>query len=404
MGMLSLNRLMLKQERRRRRRIQARNGSTLVPWKRDSLCQEGSRPQGGERSTFSGPNLPQDIWCHIHSLMPLRDSGRSACVSHKFLCSWRYHPKLIFTEETLGLKQNTYQTSDRTKVFTSRVDQVLKNHSGVGVKSLKIVIDDHHKVDSCQINSWLQSAITPGIEEVTLFLDANYRGEYNFPCSLLLDGRGNSIRYAITKLPSIVPHLESLTVFSGSERVNTPMVTNQFLHLKYLNIDLADDDDDETAFRSYDYLSLVSFLDASPVLETFILSVNQRDMHHESVFGVASSHLRQITEHKHHRLKKVRINGFCSAKSMVELTCHILENATALGSLTLDTIFSQAKDADDTVRCSGKCVFQSRQMIVEAHKALKVIERYILDRVPSSMVKLNVRRPCIRCHAIDESL
>ncbi|CAN6229825.1 unnamed protein product, partial [Urochloa humidicola] len=218
----------------------------------------------------------------------------------------------------------------------------------------------------------------------------------------------NSICYAITKLPSIVPHLETLTIFSGRERVNTPMVANQFLHLKHLNIDLDDDDDDdETAFRSYDYLSLVSFLDASPVLETFILSVNLLDMHHESVFGVASSHLRLIPEHKHNRLKKVQINGFCSAKSMVELACHILENATALGSLTLDTIFSQAKDADDSVRCSGrntgKCESKSRQMIVEAHKALKVIERYILERVPST-VKLNVRRPCIRCHAIDESL
>lgn len=52
------------------------------------------------------------------------------------------------------------------------------------------------------------------------------------------------------------------------------MVANKFLHLKYLDIGLADDDDDETAFRAYDYLSLVSFLDASPVLETFILSAS----------------------------------------------------------------------------------------------------------------------------------
>lgn len=140
------------------------------------------------------------------------------------------------------------------------------------------------------------------------------------------------------------------------------------------------------------------------LINTDAMQVDQHDMHHESVFGDASSHLRQIPEHKHGRLKKMQINGFCSAKSMVELACHILENSTALESLTLDSIFSQGKDADDIVRCSGrktsKCISKSTQMIVEAHKALKVIERYIVERVPST-VKLNVRAPCIRCHAID---
>lgn len=134
------------------------------------------------------------------------------------------------------------------------------------------------------------------------------------------------------------------------------------------------------------------------------MQVDQLDMHHDSVFGDVASYLRQTPEHKHERLKKVQINGFCSAKSMVELTCHILKNASALENLTLDSIFSQLKDADDIVRCSGrktgKCFSISKQMIVEAHKALKVIESCILQRVPST-VKLNIRGPCILCHAID---
>jgi hypothetical protein len=46
--------------------------------------------------------------------------------------------------------------------------------------------------------------------------------------------------------------------------------------------------------------------------------------------------MRQVPVPKHVRLKKVHINGFCSAKSIVELTCHVLE---ALESLTLDCIF-----------------------------------------------------------------
>ena len=50
------------------------------------------------------------------------------------------------------------------------------------------------------------------------------------------------------------------------------MAADKFLNLKYLRIHL-------TGFSKafcpdYDYLSLVSFLDASPTLETFILSVS----------------------------------------------------------------------------------------------------------------------------------
>ncbi|XP_044342116.1 uncharacterized protein [Triticum aestivum] len=125
MGMLSLNRILLKQERRRRlRRIQAHNELiTKVPDKKDSLCQQDDQSQGGDRSTSSGPNLPEDIWCLVHSLMPLCDSAHSACVSRTFLRSWRCHPKLIFSEEALGLKQKEGRNINIAWDFTSRVNQ-----------------------------------------------------------------------------------------------------------------------------------------------------------------------------------------------------------------------------------------------------------------------------------------
>uniref|UniRef100_A0A8R7PWP9 F-box domain-containing protein n=1 Tax=Triticum urartu TaxID=4572 RepID=A0A8R7PWP9_TRIUA len=197
MGMLSLNRILLKQERRRRlRRIQAHNELiTKVPDKKDSLCQQDDQSQGGDRSTSSGPNLPEDIWCLVHSLMPLCDSAHSACVSRTFLRSWRCHPKLIFSEETLGLKQKEGRNINIAWDFTSRVNQILKNHSDTGVKILEFVINNRHNVNTCQLNSWLQKAVTPGIEKITLFLPMEYREEYNFPCSVLFDGRGNSIWY-----------------------------------------------------------------------------------------------------------------------------------------------------------------------------------------------------------------
>ncbi|RLM73862.1 hypothetical protein C2845_PM15G23460 [Panicum miliaceum] len=394
MGMLSLNRLMIRQERRRRRRrrIQARSGT---------ITDGCSKP--GERLTYSGPNLPEDIWSLIHSLMPLRDSARSACVSSTFLRSWRCHPMLTFNEETLGLKRKEGEKSDIARAFTSRVDSNLKNHSAVGVKILKLVICDYYKINTCHLNSWLEDAITPGIEEVTLLLSAKYRVKYKFPCSILLDGRGNSIHYlclscctvqppigfdclrsltklhlfqvcitgdelgclisnsfalveleprycneliclkipfhleqfsslrvfecnmlqviestapnlstvdflgkpvqlilgessrvknlkveysyepnavnyAITKLPSIVPHLETLAVYSTCERVNAPMVADKFLHLKDLDIYIGDDDDDEDVAIVYDYLSLISFLDACPALESFVLTISYCSM------------------------------------------------------------------------------------------------------------------------------
>jgi hypothetical protein len=52
------------------------------------------------------------------------------------------------------------------------------------------------------------------------------------------------------------------------QMINIPMVATKFYHLKYLEIYL------ECLPPEYDFWSLGSFLDASPVLEAFILSVS----------------------------------------------------------------------------------------------------------------------------------
>ena len=123
-------------------------------------------------------------------------------------------------------------------------------------------------------------------------------------------------------------------------------------------------------------------------------------MQHDSVFGNPSLFLRQILQHKHERLKKVQIIGFCSAKSMVELTCHILENATSLECLTLDT-------TPASYRCSGdildrQCPPLETESIRDAHKSLLDVRTYIDGKVPST-VKLNVPEPCGRCHRLKKS-
>uniref|UniRef100_A0ACD5XUZ9 Uncharacterized protein n=1 Tax=Avena sativa TaxID=4498 RepID=A0ACD5XUZ9_AVESA len=464
----------------------------------------------------------QDIWYHIHSLLPLRDAARASCVSRTFLCYWRRHPYLTFTKSTMGLNfgDHTYRQKN-SQLFIDRVGQIMKNHSG-NVKRFEFEFYDSY-FDTSQLNNWLEIAVSPGIEELGISLFLGYKQEkYNFPCSLLFAGSGgNSIRsldlggcafrpmaglgcltrlhlsavhitgdelgcllsssfaleelslcdcseilylqipcllhrfanlsvsecsklevienkapnlftvsiesavahicigdslqvkdlelccsvecnlvyQARAKLPASMPNLESLSITSVDEILSTPSVPGKFLHLKQLNIRL---EDFSGAFSpKYDYFSLAHFLDACPILETFRLEVDQTRMKHDSVLE-DPSHLRQMPGSRHGNIKKVEMIGFCSAKSMVELTCHILENATSLEFLTLDTI-RYYHSCEYSYRWTGhkfsKCPQRGRDMIAEAHRALLAIERYVVEKVPST-VKLNVMKPCSRCHVL----
>ncbi|CAL4918895.1 unnamed protein product [Urochloa decumbens] len=504
MGLLGLQRLMSLQGDRQqyRRQIVARNGSIASVNKRKGspcLHDGDGDSQAGKILGCSIPDLPEDIWRHIHSLMPLRDAARAACLSHAFLYSWRCHPNLIFNEDELSSKTHANKQN-----FSDTIDRILTNHSGIGVKILNFELDGiaYHNLDK-----WLQVAVTPGIEELTVML-CRFKIQYKFPCSLLSEGIRNSIKflelgfcifhptaelgtlrsltclclfhvhiegnelecllsnspvleqldlshcdkiiclkipcvlqqlnylkavacrrlrvienqapnlsslyfsgnvigetsqvknlsinrskgvcYARVELPSIMPNLETLGIRSGDEGVNTPMLPTKFMYLKHINIFVKSG----TTSPPYDYLSLVSFLDASPSLETLILDVSQERMeHHESVLG-HSSHWRQMDEH-HSSLKSVKIIGFSSAKSLVELTCYILKIAISLESLTLDTLYG--------FRCSdenyNRCLCMGKRIISEAPRAVTAVRMYIEDKVPSG-VKLTVVEPCSRCHAV----
>uniref|UniRef100_A0ACD5Y0M2 Uncharacterized protein n=1 Tax=Avena sativa TaxID=4498 RepID=A0ACD5Y0M2_AVESA len=180
------------------------------------------------------------------------------------------------------------------------------------------------------------------------------------------------------------------------QTISTLTLHGKFLHLKYLHISL---NRGVAISPSYDYLSLVSFLVAAPCLETFIFDVRQRDMKHDSIIG-DSSQLRQLPEHRYNNLKSVVISGFCSAKSLVELTCHIIENASSLESLTLHTTKGCDRCSDDN---PGVCAPMGRNIIKEAHRALVAIRTHIEGIIPSR-VKFIVVEPCIRCHAVENQM
>ncbi|RLM50098.1 hypothetical protein C2845_PMPSC048713 [Panicum miliaceum] len=130
--------------------------------------------------------------------------------------------------------------------------------------------------------------------------------------------------------------VERLIVESNCEKVKTPIMSSKFLLLKYLDISLVD-----VQLYRYDYFSLVSFLEASPALETFMLRVGTGNLRRrDSVLKDLDKdqlHLRQMPECLHYNLKNVMVTGFSSAKSLIELTNHIVGNALALASMTLDT-------------------------------------------------------------------
>ncbi|VAI34242.1 unnamed protein product [Triticum turgidum subsp. durum] len=521
MGLMALNRLMSRQreqkQKRNRGRMEANNGWIASFSKRNrSPCRQDVNSHGGKKVRYPMPDLPEDIWRHIHFLLPMQDAARAACLSRSFQSSWKCYPNLTFTNETMCSKENLCKRTTGSNVirdYNNKIDRVLRNHSGAGVKKLRL----EYYVIPCDaepyhhLTSWLQIAVTPGIEQVHLTLSPK-DATFNFPCMLLSETCQGSmqylhlanldlhptfqlglrtlrtlhlcnvhitedelgcllthsfalahlrlqychdiirleipcllqrlrflevlecslqvleinapnifrlrlldfsvqfllgkswkmknlmlnnscvISYAIDNLPSCAPKVETLTIHSSYEILNAPVASSKFRHLKFLNIYLAG----LHSHRDYDYLSLVSFLDASPLLEKFVLLVSRVQSKYDWFEGDPSS-LRQMSEHRHRNLKSVKISSFCPQKSMLELARHILENATSLECLTLDT-------TPISHRCSGdmldrKCPPLETECIRDAHKSNLAVRKYIEGKV-NSTVKLNLLGPCSRCYAL----
>ncbi|XP_037442364.1 uncharacterized protein LOC119310843 [Triticum dicoccoides] len=537
MALLPLQRLLSLRRGRRRRRTRAR-GTSIVAKRKGSPCQQGDSSQDGKRMRFSGPDLPMDVWHHIHSLLPMREAARASCLSRAFQYFWRCYPNLTFSKSTMGLNEpkspfHPKWTDGQNFVLVNRTDQIMKNHLGTGIKTFTFQYYgscfDTSKLDTSKLDSWLQIAVTSGVEKLEISLSLGYKSEhYNFPCTLLFSrSGGNSIRglhlsgcafrpmaglgcltrlhlycvhitedelgcflsnsfaleeldlmecsdiirlkipcllhrlskldvesdrealkvienkapnlrtvsissyvahhsigdslrvkdlemhcssefnlvhHVCAKLPASMPNLEILRISSVGEMFSVPSAPLKFLHLKHLDIYL--DVESEAFSPNSDYFSLVFLLDACPILENFKLELMHARMKHVSVLE-DSSHLRQMPGLCHGNIKKVEIIGFCSAKSMVELTCCILENATSLECLTLDTIAFGTENDDvdasslDIHKSGSKCLRIGRHMVAEAHRAVLAIERHIAGKVPST-VKLNVIKPCSRCHIVKQ--
>ncbi|GJN39164.1 hypothetical protein PR202_gb28265 [Eleusine coracana subsp. coracana] len=198
-------------------------------------------------------------------------------------------------------------------------------------------------------------------------LQFNYRGRpihisLEDPLQLrriqMSSSESNMLCCARAKLPSIAPNLQTLFLSSCYEVVNTPMVLGKFIHLKYLDVE----------FPVIRHDSILEYSDCS------------------------SLHSRLLPRHSHAKLKNVTITGFCSARSMIGLTNHILLNAPFLECLTLDT----SRGHERKIQKSTICMLMSKEILVEVQRARLAIARYVERNVPST-VNLRLIEPCSKC-------
>jgi len=110
--------------------------------------------------------------------------GKKYCTVERFECI----AKLYWDMSSLHREATSTGISD----IKSRVDSILKNHSGVGVKAFKLNVI-REDICHCDLDHWLQVVVKPGIEELGLTLTRH--GNYNFPRPLLSGGNGGTLKY-----------------------------------------------------------------------------------------------------------------------------------------------------------------------------------------------------------------
>lgn len=125
------------------------------------------------------------LYCHFEMLPML--------LSRAFRNSWKCHPNLYFSKETMGFKATLHGHKQVELDFINTVYHILKRHSGSGLKTFGLEMSDYmfSHYNSCHIDSWLHLALSSGLEELIIEL---WSTEYNFPCSLLSGKSRDSIQ------------------------------------------------------------------------------------------------------------------------------------------------------------------------------------------------------------------
>ncbi|GJN25480.1 hypothetical protein PR202_gb13310 [Eleusine coracana subsp. coracana] len=124
----------------------------------------------------------------------MQNAAQAACVSTEFLRSWRSYTKLVLSVDSLGIKEDTTKKDETQRDFISRVEHIMHNHSGKGVKKFSLQTYPCSNLDHSSVDRWLQIAATAGIEELELLMFGNGDIMYAFPCSFSSREWGSSIQ------------------------------------------------------------------------------------------------------------------------------------------------------------------------------------------------------------------
>ncbi|XBJ05985.1 hypothetical protein VPH35_024666 [Triticum aestivum] len=220
-----------------------------------------------------------------------------------------------------------------------------------------------------------------------------------------LIGPSHLLSYARAKLSYTAPNVKSLSLISLWENVDIPMMPSKFPYLTKLTIDILRSL--QGCFIRFDVLSLVSFLDASPALDSFTLHVGQDTLRPDDsvVGGDNANYERWQPQCRHDHLRQVTITGFCSSKKLAQFVIYLLESSPRLDCLTLDTTPGprySTKCGITRKHTSSKkmgicCPMMTESNIAEAQRAVEVANTYIAGRVPSG-VGFQVLEPCSECN------
>nr|XP_051195710.1 uncharacterized protein LOC127308846 [Lolium perenne] len=175
----------------------------------DDICQGAPNA----RQYLELDKLPEDMLHHIHSLLPLQDAARAACVSRGFLRSWRCYSNLILNWQTLRSTDDKFE--GRETRYINKIDKILNNYSENGMKVKKLRIDLLWCISSIAsyLDRWLQIAIKSGINELSFSLPTSMKEKYCFPYSVLFDETNTSPIESIYLFDCIFHPIETLGCF-----------------------------------------------------------------------------------------------------------------------------------------------------------------------------------------------
>ncbi|KAL6880244.1 hypothetical protein ACP4OV_011809 [Aristida adscensionis] len=144
--------------------------------------------------------LPDDILLKILKLVTVREAAMTSCLSKSWRHLWENVDDLILDIYTFGMQvpansddndENLdFWNSEATK-FVNKANQLLHQHSGNGVKRLKVRYP-LNSIHASEIDRWVEFAVASRAEIISFFLDIHratrHIDPYTFPLNLFVAG------------------------------------------------------------------------------------------------------------------------------------------------------------------------------------------------------------------------